>query len=70
LPQLLIHNGLFPTAPSQPHMAVSIELLGFYHVLFECSCDAISALTSALHAQYVQRGFHLRKKDMHYYLLE
>ncbi|KAI6096716.1 hypothetical protein F5141DRAFT_1011737, partial [Pisolithus sp. B1] len=52
-PQLLICNGLFPTAPSQPCMAVSIELLGFYCVLFEHSCDAISALISVLHAQYV-----------------
>ncbi|KIK25365.1 hypothetical protein PISMIDRAFT_96876 [Pisolithus microcarpus 441] len=29
LPQLLLCNGLLPTAPSQPHMAVSIELLDF-----------------------------------------
>ncbi|KAI6107234.1 hypothetical protein EDD17DRAFT_1477532, partial [Pisolithus thermaeus] len=52
--QLLIHNSLFPTAPSQPCMAVSVELLGFYCVLFKCSCDAISALASTLHAQYIQ----------------
>ncbi|KAI6103139.1 hypothetical protein EDD17DRAFT_1495095, partial [Pisolithus thermaeus] len=54
LPQLLICNSLFPTAPSQPHMEVSVELLGFYCALFEHSCDAISALAFALHAQYIQ----------------
>ncbi|KAI5987435.1 hypothetical protein EDD15DRAFT_2173414, partial [Pisolithus albus] len=49
--QLLICNGLFPTAPSQPHMAVSVELLGFYRALFERYCDAVNALASALHTQ-------------------
>ncbi|KAI5989176.1 hypothetical protein EDC04DRAFT_2588476, partial [Pisolithus marmoratus] len=60
---LLVCNGLFPTAPSQPCMAISVEHLGFYHVLFECSCDAINALASMLHTQYIQQGFHLTKKD-------
>ncbi|KAI6000025.1 hypothetical protein EDD15DRAFT_2362591 [Pisolithus albus] len=54
LPQLLIHNGLFPTTPSQPRMAVSVELLGFYRALFERSCDAVNALASALHTQYIR----------------
>lgn len=63
LPQLLLRNGLFPTAPSQPRMAVSVELLGFYRALFERSCDAINALASALHVQYTRRGFHVTKKD-------
>ncbi|KAI6150128.1 hypothetical protein EDD17DRAFT_1441003, partial [Pisolithus thermaeus] len=49
LPQLLVCNGLFPTVPSQPCIAVSVELLGFYHALFERSCDAINALASVLH---------------------
>ncbi|KAL4068920.1 hypothetical protein V8B97DRAFT_2024580 [Scleroderma yunnanense] len=43
LPQALVHHGLFPTAPSQPHMA--------------CSCDAINALALALHTHYTQRDF-------------
>ncbi|KAI6159699.1 hypothetical protein EDD17DRAFT_1444920, partial [Pisolithus thermaeus] len=47
LPQLLVHNGLFPTTPSQPCIAVSIELLGFYHALFEHSCDAINRICAA-----------------------
>ncbi|KAG2136082.1 uncharacterized protein EDB93DRAFT_1242431 [Suillus bovinus] len=54
---ILLHHGLFPTAPSQPHMAVSIKLLSFYRALFERSCDAINALVSALKMHYSRRGF-------------
>ncbi|KAG1728250.1 uncharacterized protein EDB91DRAFT_1314088 [Suillus paluster] len=57
LPQVLLHHGLFPTAPSQPHMAVSVDLLSFYRALFECSCNAINALASALKTHYLRRGF-------------
>ncbi|KAG2125065.1 hypothetical protein DEU56DRAFT_735581, partial [Suillus clintonianus] len=59
LPQVLIHHGLFPTAPSQPRMAVSLESLSFYQALFERSCDAINALTYALKTYYSHRGFRL-----------
>ncbi|KAG1901128.1 uncharacterized protein F5891DRAFT_908086, partial [Suillus fuscotomentosus] len=59
LPQVLIHHGLFPTAPLQPRMAVSLELLSFYRALFERSCDAINALTCALKTYYFRRGFQL-----------
>lgn len=52
--QVLVHFGLFPTAPAQPHMAVSIDLLAFYRALFERSCDAVNALASALHTHYVR----------------
>ncbi|KAG1755310.1 hypothetical protein EDD22DRAFT_784540 [Suillus occidentalis] len=52
LPQVLLQYGLFPTAPSQPRMAVSVELLSFYCALFEHSCDAINALASALRTHY------------------
>ncbi|KAG1904169.1 uncharacterized protein F5891DRAFT_1184351 [Suillus fuscotomentosus] len=55
--QVLLHHGLFPTAPSQPRMAVSVDLLSFYRALFECSCDAINALASALKNHYSRRGF-------------
>ncbi|KIM57310.1 hypothetical protein SCLCIDRAFT_28917 [Scleroderma citrinum Foug A] len=57
LPQTLISHGLFPTAPTQPRMAVSIELLSFYQALFQCSCDAINALAAALSTYYMKRGF-------------
>ncbi|KIK23458.1 hypothetical protein PISMIDRAFT_100543 [Pisolithus microcarpus 441] len=30
LPQVLLHHRLFPASLSQPHMAVSVELLAFY----------------------------------------
>ncbi|KAG1879878.1 hypothetical protein F4604DRAFT_1923085 [Suillus subluteus] len=35
LSQVLVHHGLFPTAPSQPRMAISTDLLAFYWALFE-----------------------------------
>lgn len=38
-------------------MAVSVELLDFYHALFERSCDAINALAAALSTYYTRRGF-------------
>ncbi|KAG1722047.1 uncharacterized protein EDB91DRAFT_1274740, partial [Suillus paluster] len=57
LAQVLLHHGLFPTSPSQPRMAVSVDLLSFYRALFERSCDAINALASALKTHYSRRGF-------------
>lgn len=32
--------------------AVSVELLSFYHLVFEHSCDAIYALSTALSTYY------------------
>jgi hypothetical protein len=43
-------------------MAVSTDLLDFYWALFERSCDAVTAIASALNSFYARRGFHLRKK--------
>ncbi|KAG6842279.1 hypothetical protein H0H93_004087, partial [Arthromyces matolae] len=51
--QVLVSNGLFPTAPTKPRMAVSILLLDFYHALFERSCNAVNALASALTSFYL-----------------
>ncbi|KIJ06793.1 hypothetical protein PAXINDRAFT_91464, partial [Paxillus involutus ATCC 200175] len=62
LAQVLIHFGLFPTSPSQPCMAVSVDLLAFYRALFERSCDAINALASGLHTHYTRCGFHMVNK--------
>ncbi|KAG2113956.1 uncharacterized protein F5147DRAFT_770605 [Suillus discolor] len=56
---VLVHHGLFPTAPSQPRMAVSVDLLSFYRALFERSCDAINALTSVLKNHYSRRGYQM-----------
>jgi CxC1 like cysteine cluster associated with KDZ transposases len=55
--QVLVSNGLFPTSPSKPRMAVSISLLDFYDALFNRSCDAVNAMASALNSHYTQRGF-------------
>lgn len=64
LSQVLIHHGLFPTAPSQPRVAVSVELLSFYRALFERSCDAVNALAHALNTHYSRRGFRFTNKDV------
>jgi CxC1 like cysteine cluster associated with KDZ transposases len=63
VPQVLVANGLFPTSPSQPRTAVSLDLLDFYQALFERSCDAVNALASALHTFYTRRGFDVLNKD-------
>ncbi|KAG1769968.1 hypothetical protein EV702DRAFT_1181682 [Suillus placidus] len=61
--QTLVSHGLFPTSPSQPRMAISVELLAFYRSLFQHSCDAVNALASALHTHYVRRGYRITKKN-------
>lgn len=53
-------SGLTWASPSQPRLALSIELLDLYRALFERSCDAVNALASALHTHYARRGFHYR----------
>ncbi|KIL57472.1 hypothetical protein M378DRAFT_16228 [Amanita muscaria Koide BX008] len=58
-PQVLVQNGLFPTAPAQPRIAVSVALLELYHALFERSCDAVNALSSALSTYYMRRGYRI-----------
>lgn len=57
IPQRLVVHGLFPTSPNQPRMAISIDLLNFYHTLFEESCDAIHAMSHALKKFYARRGY-------------
>ncbi|KAG1798414.1 uncharacterized protein HD556DRAFT_1232433, partial [Suillus plorans] len=64
LSQVLLYHGLFPTAPSQPRMAVSTDLLAFYRALFERSCDAIHALAHALKTHYARRGFLMTNADV------
>lgn len=62
--QVLVSNGLFPTAPLQPQMALSIHLLDFYRALFERLCDAVNAMASALTMFYSHRGFVLLNKQV------
>ena len=44
----LIEQGFFPTAPSQPNLAVLISFLEFYRVLFERMGDAVTAVVAVL----------------------
>ncbi|KAI6106805.1 hypothetical protein EDD17DRAFT_1500371, partial [Pisolithus thermaeus] len=64
LPQVLLHHGFFLTSPSQPCMAVLVELLAFYLSLFERSCDAVNVLVSALNSHYVCRGYHMTSHEV------
>ncbi|EMD32924.1 hypothetical protein CERSUDRAFT_57603, partial [Gelatoporia subvermispora B] len=57
LPHVLITSGMFPTSPSQPRIAVSIDLLEFYFALFERSGDAVTALARAMRNYYTRRGW-------------
>ncbi|KAF8912797.1 hypothetical protein CPB84DRAFT_1742262 [Gymnopilus junonius] len=59
LSQTLVWHGLFPTAPEQVHMAVSINFLDFYSTLFEHSCDAVNAMATALNTFYNRQGYFL-----------
>ncbi|KAJ7791385.1 hypothetical protein B0H14DRAFT_3566896 [Mycena olivaceomarginata] len=51
--------GVFPMSPTKPQTGVSIDLLDIYRALFERSCEAITALSAALHTIYDRRGFHV-----------
>ncbi|KAJ7881377.1 hypothetical protein B0H14DRAFT_3434081 [Mycena olivaceomarginata] len=53
----LEQNGVFPASPTRVQTGVSIDMLEIYRALFERSCDAITALASALHTIYERRGF-------------
>ncbi|KAJ8095471.1 hypothetical protein PM082_023241 [Marasmius tenuissimus] len=59
LPQVLIAHGLFPTSPSQPQMAISLDLLEFYRTLCQQLSDAVTALANALSSLYRRRGLRL-----------
>ncbi|KAF9488819.1 hypothetical protein BDN71DRAFT_1435855 [Pleurotus eryngii] len=53
------HTQPLPNCPLQPCMAISIDLLNFYHTLFEESCDAVHAMAQALHKFYLRHGYML-----------
>ncbi|KAJ7878978.1 hypothetical protein B0H14DRAFT_3774904 [Mycena olivaceomarginata] len=52
-------------SPTRPKTAVSIDLLEVYRALFERSCDAINALSAALHTIYKRRGFQVVSPQKH-----
>ncbi|KAJ2931252.1 hypothetical protein H1R20_g5859, partial [Candolleomyces eurysporus] len=54
---VLVRNGLFPTAPTNPRQAVSIELLDLFLALTQRSSDAVTALAAALNTSYKNRAF-------------
>ncbi|KAJ7589300.1 hypothetical protein C8J56DRAFT_1048941 [Mycena floridula] len=54
---VLVSNGLFPASPAAPRTAFSMGLLDMYRALFERTCDAINAMSSALQTFYQCRGF-------------
>ncbi|KAJ7818955.1 hypothetical protein B0H14DRAFT_3473409 [Mycena olivaceomarginata] len=54
---LLVQNGVFPASPTKVQTGISIDLLGIYRALFERSCDAVTALASALQTIYQRFGF-------------
>jgi hypothetical protein len=56
-------------------MAISMDLLEFYHALFQRSCDAVNAMAGALHSFYTFRGYTMVDpevcatiRDMVYYI--
>ncbi|KAJ7579774.1 hypothetical protein C8J56DRAFT_867767 [Mycena floridula] len=55
--QVLVQNGLFPASPTAPRTAFSFGVLEMYRALFEQSCDALNAMSSAMHVFYQRRGF-------------
>ncbi|KAJ7816700.1 hypothetical protein B0H14DRAFT_2370757 [Mycena olivaceomarginata] len=61
---LLVQHGVFPMSPTRPKTGVSIDLLEVYRALFERSCDAINALSSALHTIYDRRGFQIMSSEV------
>ncbi|KAJ7597943.1 hypothetical protein C8J56DRAFT_1042113 [Mycena floridula] len=54
---VLLQNGLFPASPTAPRTAFSFGILEMYRALFERSCDAINAMSSAMQTFYQRRGF-------------
>jgi len=53
----LISQGLFPTSPHQPCVAISVDLLELFHVLFQRACEATTALAAATKVFYLFQGY-------------
>ena len=62
--QQLVRSGFFPTAPSEPRVAIAIEVLDFYFKLHERSGDAIMAVALALRDFYESRGMRAVESDV------
>ncbi|KIM61214.1 hypothetical protein SCLCIDRAFT_95788, partial [Scleroderma citrinum Foug A] len=55
--------AFFPLPP-QLCLAISVDLLRFYHSLFECLCNSINALASALITHYECQGFWMTTQEV------
>ena len=66
----LIHQGFFPTAPTQPNLAISISFLEFYMTLFEGTGNAVMAVAAALLSFYESRGYPVVDKMVRFSLIQ
>lgn len=66
----LIHQGFFPTAPTQPNLAISISFLEFYTALFERTGNAVTAVAAALSSFYESRGYPVVDKMVRFSLIQ
>lgn len=66
----LIHQGFFPTAPTQPNLAISISFLEFYMALFERTGNAVTAVAAALSSFYESRGYPVVDKKVRFSLIQ
>ena len=60
----LIVQGLFPTAPTQPKLTISITFLEFYTALFEWMGNAVMAVAATLSNFYDRRGYPMENKKV------
>ena len=60
----LIIQGLFPTAPTQPKLAISITFLEFYIALFKWMGNAVMAIATTLSNFYERRGYPVEDKKV------
>jgi len=66
----LIPQGLFPTSPYQPHVAISVDLLELFHTIFQQACEATTALTAATKVFYLFQGYiHCKSKVGHFFVV-
>ena len=67
--QHLVKDGSFPTQPTEPRTAISIDLLQFLMKLSERSGDAVTAVSSTLYDFYKSRGYHMLHQDVRFLLI-
>ena len=58
----LVAQGLFPTVPNQPELAIFITFFEFYTALFERTGDAVTAVAAAFSNFMTEEGIQWRIK--------